>query len=610
MKRKTLSAFCMKAIFLVTAIMLTINFSIFASVTEENRQKIFPVGSDVYDAIKQLYISEGLALPSTTGPWSAKELDMMLDRINPEKLSDDEISIYYYINSSLNEGARWNPDEIFGLTMEGIINFRLYMHSNRHGLFSSPDYWGGRDIYNQPTPLVNVPLETWIGKNVYGYVELSLGNSRSLINNTVSSETDIGNGNSVTSISYNGMNAYSNIFMMPPAAGFSDFDLNFPYRAFGSIGSDWWNISIGRDKLSWGPGESGNFAIGDHIPYHNNVRFTAFTKSFKYTLSASFFVHPMNYFTDNGAGIYYFNSLMDQDKSRNGVNMFLAHRLEWRIFEKVNMALTEAVMYQNDNFIDPLVFSPTTIFHNFYIRGNANSLLTLEIDYTPLEHWNVYAQVALDDLSLPGESTAGSEDPPTALGYMVGAKVSFPHNDGVIYSSFEAVYTDPWLYIRDSGERNGDKYGNSFIVAIPEWVNMKGNQNYDLNYLGYKYGGDSVVCYLKAGYKKYGSWFLEGSFTYVAHGTINLFTRPGKGQEHGLTSTPPSSGSYLPGSSWASMNAIEHTFVTSIKGGITFFDDLDLVMELTLMNIINPGNIRENPAAHDFQVTIGASYTL
>ena len=96
----------------------------------------------------------------------------------------------------------------------------------------------------------------------------------------------------------------------------------------------------------------------------------------------------------------------------------------------------------------------------------------------------------------------------------------------------------------------------------------------------------------------------------MAHGTINLFTRPGKGQEHGLTSTPPSSGSYLPGLSWESMNAIEHTFVTSLKGGITFFDDLDLVMELTLMNIINPGNIRENPAAHDFQVTIGASYTL
>ena len=591
--------------------------SVHAHVTKENRQKIFPVGSSAYDAITQLYIMEGMALPSTTGPWSAKELDLMLSRINPDALGIDERALYNYAYSQIKEKARLNPNDILGFGLEGKINLKIMAHTNKFD-FNNPDDWGDRDVYNPPDPFVEVPFETWIGNNVYGYIDLALANSRSLINMMSTESHDIGNGTSVSYINYDSwVPVFTNVLFLTPADGFSDFDLNFPFRAFASLGDDWWNITLGRDRMSWGPGVTGNFAIGDHIPYHNNARFTAFTDSFKYTFSASFFVHPMNYFKDNGEGIYYFDATYDQDASRNGVQMFMAHRLEWRILDKANIVLTEAVMYQNESgMVDPLVISPTTIFHNFYIRGNANSLLTLEVDYTPLKHWNIYAQFALDDISMPGEATKGEAEPPSALAYMLGSKVSFPYEDGVIYGSIEGVYTDPWFYLRDSGERNGNKYGNSFIIAMPEWVNKNGYANYDLNYLGYKYGGDAAVFDIRAGYKKYGKWFMEGSLTYIAHGTINLYTRPGnivKGSyddPKGLSTKHPSTGSYLYGADCEAMNAIEHTVITTLRGGYTLFKSLDISASVSLINVVNPDNIKENPSTTDFQITIGASYTF
>ena len=75
--------------------------SVFSSITETNRQKIIPVDSPIYRAMKTLYISEGLALPSTTGPWSMAEMDMMLSRINPEKLDSSEMEVYEYLQREI-----------------------------------------------------------------------------------------------------------------------------------------------------------------------------------------------------------------------------------------------------------------------------------------------------------------------------------------------------------------------------------------------------------------------------------------------------------------------------------------------------------------------------
>jgi len=78
----------------------------FAGDNSGNQQKIYPVDSEVYQAITLLFINQGLALPSTTGPWSADELSGMLDKINRSNLADGAKNTYDFAAKQLGAGGR------------------------------------------------------------------------------------------------------------------------------------------------------------------------------------------------------------------------------------------------------------------------------------------------------------------------------------------------------------------------------------------------------------------------------------------------------------------------------------------------------------------------
>ncbi len=607
---------------LLTLILITLmTFSLMAGTVGENRQKIFPVGSEVYKAIRELYISQGLALPSTTGPWPAAELELMLSRIDRGNLSDAEERLYSYAYGEITEKPRFIPGDMFGFGIGLDLTGEVYLHSNPDD-FSSPDEYAMKPgsfygDYNTPVPLASIPFETWISDSVYGFMSLDLGTVRH-VHSLTDPEPDPKNENNIIGYRYRGTPIMHNLIFIPPTA-FSDFNMNFPYRAFASFGGSWWNVAIGRDRMSWGPGETGNFIIGDHVPYHNNTRVSFFTDSFKYTFSMSAFIHPMNYMKLNNNGNYYYAPEYSQLLSREGIRMFIAHRLEWRIFDKVNMALTEGIMYQNEKSFDPLVLSPTAIFHNFYIRGNANSIISLEADWAVAPHWNLYAQFALDELQMIGEHTAEGTAP-SGLGYMVGTKFSYPMGDGVLYGSFEAAYTDPYMYIRDTGTDYDDAgYGNSFIVAFPEFVSDDSTDeklgSYALQYLGYRFGGDAIVANINAGYEVYDSWYAEGNIMYMVHGCFDAFTRWMKVHDNSAddpstpSSSTPSSGSYDLMQKGVKKNAAAHYLILTAEGGLEPVRNLKLYARTDLLMIWNKGNI-EGRFAADFQFTAGVKYSI
>ena len=67
-----------KFVFSILLCLIASSTILFASITDTNRQEIVSVDSPIYRAMKNLYISTGLALPSTTGPWTMAEFDIML----------------------------------------------------------------------------------------------------------------------------------------------------------------------------------------------------------------------------------------------------------------------------------------------------------------------------------------------------------------------------------------------------------------------------------------------------------------------------------------------------------------------------------------------------
>lgn len=68
------------SVFLMVSVLLT---SVFAYT---NEQKIYSVDSGVYEAMETLFILAGRSLPSSSGPWSEAELQLMLSYVDKDSL--------------------------------------------------------------------------------------------------------------------------------------------------------------------------------------------------------------------------------------------------------------------------------------------------------------------------------------------------------------------------------------------------------------------------------------------------------------------------------------------------------------------------------------------
>jgi hypothetical protein len=574
-------------------------FPLFAAETSKNLQKIYPVNSDVYKAITCLYIDQGLSLPSTTGPWSADELAKMLDRIDSSRLKEGSARAYAYARGKLDEGGEVYKFHL-NTTVEG------YWHTNTTDFTKESQWIRGFDERN---PLFDLVLESWLSHNFYGYTSMTLQNSMNNGWNAAEGATSTLWGSSAFT---------TNIPLVKPAV-MTDLDCNFPYRAFCSAGGDGWSFEVGRDKYSWGPGVSGNFVLGDHILYHNMGRFTGYSKNFKYTFATSFFPYPGNYYpiVDETTGEYV-NS-RTQSTAVSGLNMFMGHRLEWRLLRnKLGFVLTEAVMYQSaTSTLDLSILNPTTVFHNYFERANANSILSAEADLTPIRNLNLYGQLVVDEYALPGEGVPGIDASayPNALGFMAGAKTSVPYDKGMFFGSAEWAKTDPYLYLRDSGNKNQSfgEYGINWVVAMREFYNPNG-VNYTEQFLGYKYGCDAIVLNGNFGYKQFGRWSLEGNLFYMIHGTHDQWTTWGNYAD-GVqdTETTPTTTHHTANN--ADIHADErdcasYTFVAGVRGGYQTARRVEVFGQVDYIHIKNPGNISANAPIWDIQVTTGVTCRL
>lgn len=588
-----------------------------------NAQKIHPVDSPVYHALTLLYISNGYAVPSTGGPWSTDELSRMLHKIDRSRLSESGKKSYDYVSDALDEG-----DDSFRFGLD--LALEGYYHADEHNFVREEDWVRGSD---ERKPLADVVLETWITDHAYGYSSFSFAGRRF-------HEHDLDEG--LTSAYYGVLPFTTNLFFLY-AHGIGDLDLGMPYRAFGALGGKGWSVQAGRDRLSWGPGVTGNFMLGDHLKYHDTGRVTFYADKIKYTMATSFFAHPIQYYpimeTDPLDPDYgKFINRRSQDQPSEGLRMFLGHRLEWRMFaDKVGFALSEAIMYQTavdpvtgllkDTALDLRVLNPSMIYHNLYIRSNANSLLTLEMDYSPIKHLNIYGQVAIDEFTLPGEGVAGIDDNirPSAYGFMAGMKTAIPLGTGMLYGSFEGAKTDPYLYLRDNGDRRQDpgEFGVNWVVAHREYAGASTHMAlaYVEEFIGYQYGPDAIVLNGNVGFREYGKWYAEGNIFYMFHGTHDkwtLFSQFDNGDgvnddDPVYVDAPTPTKTHVTGNNGdvdvSDRVAVSRTLVVGLKGGYVILPGLEIYAQGDFIHMANPGN-RDTRAIQDIQLSFGVSCSL
>lgn len=588
---------------------LAVTCGLLAGLHAENYQKIYPITSNVYHVVTRLYVLQGLALPSSSGPWSGSELSLMLDRLDYDALSPVEKQWY--------DSARYTLDADAGkrnLHAGVDATLETYIHPNPGSkYFRGSDNWFRG--WPEQHPLVVIPVEGTISSLFYGYIEADIAQAQKWNDGENQPAETMGEEWFTTNLPIHGV------------------DLFVPYRALLATGGKNWSFEIGRDRLSWGSGTTGNLLVGDQVQYHNMARIAAYNDALKYTFLISAFPHPKNYYfydsADPSQSGYKAEGVKEHDDYENGVKAYIAHRLEARFWKnRIGVAVTDSVMYMSDtNKIDLIDFNPAMFYHNNFKRGLTNTIFGLEFDMTVMRGWNIYSQVVIDDWASsgetkPSEATGDDKAEPNAVGVIAGSTYVRRMGDGVLSINLEGAYTSPYLYLRDSdvqGKSPADitaqgirsqklgQYGINFVVGTH-------SSYYREQFLGYKYGCDAMVANLRVAYEKLNAWSLTGNLFYMAHGTHDQFTVWSQIDNVNVndgwlpSSSPETDNQYDPNAS--DRDAVAHTFVIGLNGACQFKHGCSVFGQMDYVVIRNPGNISDNGTIQDLQLTIGLEWKV
>ena len=567
----------MKRMFSRSSVCVFFIFCAAIAPAQENDQRIVALDTGVYETLSTLYIEQGRALSSRSFPYTREELRQSLRRLDFADLSGSGKAAYRKLEEFLADKPAYEEDGGFRFYPSVRFNIEVYGHSDRD---ATEWVYDGRD--RQP---------------FFGFLADIVVADRLSLYTDITAQKDLfqtgGDKDNHTSIL---LNVYQ-------------FDLTFPYRAGASFGGKHWNLWLGRDKLNWGNGRTGNLLLSDADVYHEGFKFSAFYERFKFTWLVlgleswtdpeAFggkettwdytgrpkkpYVYPPYFFKDE-KGIPYPYADVNKDgipDSLERFKMFMAHRFEILPFDNLRIAISESVIY-GGKYPDGRVFNPMYVYHNFYLKDEMNSMASAEIDYVPLPGLLLYGQFVMDQLSTSFEQEQyGRDVEPNAMGYMAGLEVRLPVGPGYFSAGYEYVLTTPWLYIR---EHPLVSYFSTRRIHSEARKDVLGDHNYFyLNTpLGYSYGSDVIVNSVMVSYTVIMKWavYAEYRLIFVGENDINSpFLTEGAWDKK----TP--SGDF------------EKKHFVSLGGWYRFADWLSLFAEAALMH---------NRQGTDFQLAAGA----
>lgn len=555
----------------------------------DNSQYILAVDDDnnIMNIMQTLYIDSGIALPSSSGPWSVAELNLMLNQVKINKLNNKSLEQYDFLKDLLFSYTR-DVDNDIDFTFSPEITYEAYSHINT-------DYFTTRDSWNrgwdEQSPFFTLNLDFMANDIAYSFVDLSVGVAEEQWSQDLAKGIDFGTQSFATNVPFISPNTAMNL------------STDITDRAFIAFGGDNWSIQVGRDQLSWGNGVSGNMMLSDNLEYQNMGRLTFFGKYFKYTYLASFFPHQMNYVP---TPIH-----TSQTQPLVGFSMFTAHRFEGRLFDnRFGWALSEGNMFASeDGTVDMAAFNPLLSYHSLYYKANCNSIVSVDLDLTIGNKVNLYSQLVVDDLVFPIGETKIDKWSPDAYGFIVGIKFV---NDEDYYkrlTSIEFAYTSPYLYLRNSGDVDSVQsgYGINYIVALRKFT--QDGISFEKRFLGYEYGGDAIVVNIRDKMYETNSWSLETNLFFMCHGTFDmdtLWSPVGPSTDRDEVSTPTSTNYSVD-----DKNAPSFTSVLGFNYTNKMIDHISAFGQIDFVSIINPDNFYDGTFSNsEFDIQLSVGITL
>ena len=372
----------------------------------------------VFDDIRFLSLEAGIPFLSFSPPLSAHELKNFLNFIDDNNLSQAGRNAYNRILNRITPvmpSISWS-DELFAFsfnitsTLEGEIRFNQNIS------------W--EDELNKVSPLVSFPLQFFFSEYIQMYIEPVI---------------------SVKSRSRGSDNFYLNL----P----EDFNQEYwALRSFGTAGGSWWNLFVGRDHLYWGSAHSGSLSFSNDTPYYDIAKVSFFSRYFKYSFIVNHMPLKLNSFKNPSLVSETTNWIPDGNKSMN--RYLYLHRIDINVLNKITISAMEGIIAGNAP-LELRYLNPLNIYHSLspwadYERvhgSNVSSFFSAEINWNIIKPLAVYAQFAMNEVSIQTEIDRGDDLPPNGLGYLAGIHFSLPINSWGSLYYLEFIYTDPYLYI-------------------------------------------------------------------------------------------------------------------------------------------------------------------
>lgn len=569
-------------------VFLLLFFSLPQILPAVNLNRIYPVDSDVYRALEQMYIEQGYAIPSTSGPWSADELLRMLNRLDQSQLSPEQQSLADRVEAELRRPLVAGEGESVLFEFDLEVNLEAYIQATDNDFFRTEER--RHYDYTDRSYMINVPLEVWAASPFYGYFELGLLASR-----------------------------YDGYFSEPFVTNLVDQDTigwQFPVRGFVVAGGDHWTLQFGRDQISWGPGRTGNLIISDNFDYHEFLRFATYHDRFKFSTMISTFSHPAWYYGTGDDDEIGDDEILEkwydpdpfigrQDDERQGFQAFIAHRLEFRPVDRFAVAISESMMYMGDDF-DLRFLNPAMLYHNIYMRGNSKSLLGFDMEFGLAPGYNTFLSFVIDD--------SGLVDNPRAVGLLTGVRGSRMSGPGSLWFNLEGAYTDPYFYLRNPPEREQrvGPFPIDYTASIYQFGHSFGPEQREgllevRRFLGYRYGNDVALLQAEAGYDVFGQWQARAGIMGLFEGTMDMHSQwhPDGSSDLGPTSEHPPH-DFDPGDPEA-RDAIQSTLLLDAGGRYQLTDWLSLFGHTAFQYTTNIRNRSDGGSGTSLQLSLGAN---
>jgi len=439
-------------------------------------------GDPVIEDIRFLSLETGNPVLSFTPPFAPHEIKNFLNRIDPDTLSLPAKEAYNRIRERLSPSTPlsllWENFALFfniDATVEGRVRFNTDMD------------W---HPFNSKIPsLLSVPLRLFFSDSLMLYVDPAIG---------LDPHDYYPDGN------------FSNNIVFLPG---NDIHGNSPFRTFVAAGGPWWNFQLGRDRLSFGTGISGNLGIADNPPFYEFARLSFFSDQVKYSLVV--IQSPLRLTEEFYPALDPNGDYLQHTTQR----YFYQSRIDFSLFNKVNISLQEGVMVGN-SALELRYLNPLMIFHNAmmwrdYDDWPANeehqgfmlgSFFTAELNWSIIKSLSFYAQFAMTELSIGPELEEGREEPPNGVGVMGGLQFSRSIGNWGAVFYLECIYTSPFLYMLAS------PYASLIFMHHNGFVH---SENY---YYFFGYNRDTFALTLGTKMFNGGNLTINGELSWVSQG--------------------------------------------------------------------------------------------